>query len=105
MSGGTAFVYDGDGHFPSLVNYELVELEPLDDDDREWLRHTVVRHRELTGSALAGRLLDGWESEVEAFRKVMPKDYKRVLAVMREAAAGGLSESERDELVMASAHG
>ena len=63
----------------------MVELEPLDDDDREWLRATVERHRELTGSTVAERLLDQWESEVEAFRKVMPKDYKRVLGVMREA--------------------
>ena len=85
MSGGIAFVYDPTDAFPALVNYEMVELEPLDDDDREWLRATVERHRELTGSKVAERLLDGWESEVEAFRKVMPKDYRRVLAVMREA--------------------
>ena len=38
MSGGIAFVYDPTDAFPALVNYELVELEPLDDHDREWLR-------------------------------------------------------------------
>ena len=53
MSGGIAYVYDPDDAFPALVNYEMVELEPLDDDDREWLRATVERHRELTG--LGGR--------------------------------------------------
>ena len=47
MSGGIAYVYDPDDTFPSLVNYEMVDLEPLDDDDREWLRATVERHREL----------------------------------------------------------
>ena len=57
----------------------MVELEPLDDADREWLRATVERHREATGSKVAERLLDQWESEVEAFCKVMPKDYRRVL--------------------------
>ena len=56
MSGGIAYVYDPNDAFPALVNYEMVELEPLDDADREWLRATVQRHRELTGSAVAESL-------------------------------------------------
>ena len=105
MSGGIAFVYDPSDSFPALVNYETVELEPLDDTDREWLRATVERHREATGSKVAERLLDAWESEVEAFCKVMPKDYRRVLAVMREAERLGLSSEETDIKVMESSHG
>jgi glutamate synthase (NADPH) large chain len=105
MSGGVAYVYDAFDAFPALVNYEMVELEPLDDDDREWLRATVERHRELTGSKVAERILTSWESEVDSFRKVMPKDYKRVLTVMREAEASGLSEDETLQRVMEAAHG
>jgi glutamate synthase (NADPH/NADH) large chain len=105
MSGGIAYVYDPDNRFPALVNYQMVELEPLTTDDREWLRATVERHRELTGSDVADRLLTQWESEVESFRKVMPSDYKRVLAVMSEAGANGLTEEETLKRVMAAAHG
>jgi glutamate synthase (NADPH/NADH) large chain len=105
MSGGVAYVYDPNDRFPALVNYQMVELEPLTDDDREWLRATVERHRELTGSDVADRLLSQWESEVESFRKVMPEDYRRVLTVMEEAAASGLSEEETLNRVMAAAHG
>ncbi len=105
MSGGVAYVYDPGGTFPALVNYEMVDLEPLDDAEREWLHATVERHRELTGSAVAERLLTGWESEVESFRKVMPKDYQRVLRVMREAETVGLSEEETLQRVMEAAHG
>ena len=105
MSGGIAFVYDPTDAFPALVNYELVELEPLDDSDREWLRATVEQHKEATGSKVAEALLDAWESEVEAFRKVMPKDYRRVLSVLHEAERLGLSPEETDVKVMASAHG
>jgi len=65
----------------------------------------VERHKEATGSKVAARLLDGWESEVEAFCKVMPKDYRRVLAVLREAERLGLSPEETDVKVMESAHG
>jgi glutamate synthase (NADPH/NADH) large chain len=105
MSGGVAYVYDPTDAFPALVNYEMVELESLTDDDREFLRTTVERHRELTGSKVAERLLDAWESEVEAFRKVMPKDYRRVLAVIAEAKQAGLSEAETDVKVMEASHG
>ena len=105
MSGGIAYVYDPQDRFSALVNYQMVELEPLTVDDREWLRVTVERHRELTGSDVADRLLTQWESEVESFRKVMPQDYKRVLTVMGEAAAAGLSEDETMQRVMAAAHG
>jgi glutamate synthase (NADPH/NADH) large chain len=105
MSGGIAYVYDPDDLFPALVNYEMVELEPPTEDEREWLRATVERHRELTGSDVADRLLTQWESEVDAFRKVMPQDYKRVLTVMTDAAAEGLSEDETLARVMEAAHG
>jgi glutamate synthase (NADPH/NADH) large chain len=105
MSGGIAYVYDPDAQFAALVNYEMVELVPLDDDDREWLRTTIARHRELTGSDVADRLLGQWGSEVGSFRKVMPEDYRRVLTVMREAESAGLSEEQTLAKVMESAHG
>ena len=65
----------------------------------------MQRHRELTGSAVAESLLVEWESAVESFRKVMPTDYRLVLAVMREAQEAGLSEDETNELVMEAARG
>ncbi|HZP57782.1 MAG TPA: glutamate synthase-related protein, partial [Dehalococcoidia bacterium] len=105
MSGGIAYVYDPDNTFAPLVNYQMVDLEPLTDEDREWLRATVERHRELTGSDVADQILSQWESEVESFRKVMPEDYKRVLTVMAEAGELGLTEEETLHRVMASAHG
>jgi len=105
MSGGIAYVYDPDDRFAALVNYELVELVPLDDEDREWLRATVERHRECTGSDVADGILAQWGTEVAAFKKVMPEDYRRVLTVMREAAAAGLSEEETLVKVMESSHG
>jgi glutamate synthase (NADPH/NADH) large chain len=105
MSGGIAYVYDPDEHFGSLVNYQMVELEPLTAADRDWLRVTIERHRDLTGSAVADRLLSGWQTEVESFKKVMPQDYKRVLTVIEEAAVEGLSEEDTNTRIMAAAHG
>ena len=105
MSGGIAYVYDPDGQFPSNVNYEMVELEHVGGEDEEWLRAAITRHGSFTESAVAERILAAWAVEVSRFRKVMPRDYKRVLAVQAEAAAEGLTQEETDDRVMEAARG
>ncbi len=102
MSGGIAFVYDSDNTFVNRLNLEMVDLEPVEDEDIEWLRDIVRTHRVETASAVADRILSDWHDEVRRFRKVMPKDYRRVLDAAQEAEAQG-----RDplEAVMAVAHG
>ena len=105
MSGGIAYVYDPDGQLPSNVNYEMVELEHVGGEDEEWLRATIARHGSFTESALAERILAAWTVEVSRFRKVMPRDYKRVLAVQVEAAAEGLTQDQIDDRVMEAARG
>ena len=102
MSGGVAYVLDETGEFPSRVNTEMVDLDPLDDEDREFLRTHVERHFEETGSAVAKRLLRNWETALHNFVKVMPRDYKRVLEAARLAEERG--EPVLDA-IMASAHG
>jgi glutamate synthase (NADPH/NADH) large chain len=103
MSGGIAYVYDVDGLFDTRVNYEMVALEELSDEDVAFLHDTVSRHAELTGSPVAERILASWESAHDRFKKVMPGDYKRVLTVMEESAAAGLSEAETVDRVMEAA--
>ena len=48
------------------------------------------------------RLLQRWHNEVRRFKKVMPRDYKRVLETARIAEESGL---DVDEAIMAAAHG
>jgi glutamate synthase (NADPH/NADH) large chain len=105
MSGGIAYVYDADGVFASNVNYDMVELEPVTGEDDEWLRATIERHGEFTGSAVAERVLNAWTVEVAKFRKVMPRDYKKVLAVMATAKAEGLNEADTANRVMEASRG
>jgi glutamate synthase (NADPH/NADH) large chain len=102
MSGGIAYVHDPNRVFPNLVNHEMVDLDPLEDEDREFLRGIIRRHYDETGSAVAQRILDRWRREVEHFAKVMPKDYKRVLEAARVAEERGMSV---DEAIMAASHG
>ena len=103
MSGGAAFVYDPDDVFWRNLNAEMVDLEPqLDDADAETVRAVLRHHLAETDSAPAGRILGRWHSEVRSFRKVMPKDYRRVLEARAAAAELG---QDPDEAVMAAAHG
>ena len=105
MSGGIAYVWDPDGVFPGNVNYEMVDLEHVGGADEEWLRATVERHRELTGSEAAARILAAWTVEVPRFRKVMPRDYRSVLEVFAEAEKNGWTEEQTAERVMEVARG
>jgi glutamate synthase (NADPH/NADH) large chain len=99
MSGGIAYLLDGD---PCRVNVEMVDLEALDDDDRAFLADVVARHHAETGSTVARALLADWDTAVSRFLKVMPKDYKRVLAAQAAAERDGRNV---DEAIMEAAHG
>jgi glutamate synthase (NADPH/NADH) large chain len=102
MSGGVAYVHDPQRRLGPLVNLEMVDLEPLDEEDKHWLLDIVERHRAETGSAVADRLLAEWGRSLADFVKVMPRDYRRVLEATRLAVEAGTSV---DEAVMAAAHG
>jgi glutamate synthase domain-containing protein 2/glutamate synthase domain-containing protein 1/glutamate synthase domain-containing protein 3 len=85
MSGGIAYVLDEQESLPRLVNMEMVELEDMaDEEDRRLLHELVSRHVRYTDSARGRYVLDNWEQLIGKFKKVMPIDYKRALAEMRE---------------------
>jgi glutamate synthase domain-containing protein 2/glutamate synthase domain-containing protein 1/glutamate synthase domain-containing protein 3 len=80
MSGGTAFVLDEDGNFPSRVNPDTVDLDPLGPDDLETLQRMIRRHFQYTRSKKADEVLRKWDTYAPRFVKVFPKDYKRALS-------------------------
>jgi glutamate synthase (NADPH) large chain len=88
MSGGIAYVYDVDNRFATRANTELVDLEPVTDDDDDELRGLIAEHAQRTGSLVARNLLADWQKGGrDRFVKVMPRDYKRALREQAEAAA------------------
>jgi glutamate synthase (NADPH/NADH) large chain len=84
MSGGIAYVLDEGGDFEKKCNLGTVDLEAVaDDEDVAELLELVESHLEYTGSTVAERVLDQWPEILAKFVKVMPTDYKRVLAERR----------------------
>jgi glutamate synthase (NADPH) large chain len=97
MSGGIAYVLDLDR---SLVNPELVDIDPLTDDELAVVHGIVARHADYTNSAVAQALVADWASAAPRLLAVIPRDYKRALAATRAAERDGL---DVDEAVMAAA--
>ena len=88
MSGGFAFVWDESGDFPVRCNPDMVDLEPVSEpQDQDLLRGMVEAHLRHTGSDIARRLLDDWESALSQFVKVFPRAYRRVLEERAQRAA------------------
>ncbi|RZM23771.1 MAG: glutamate synthase subunit alpha, partial [Pedobacter sp.] len=79
MSGGVAWVYDAKGDFASKCNKEMVDLDPLDEQDELRINVLLKKHVQLTDSNLAKFLLNDWTTQSAHFIKVFPKEYKAVL--------------------------
>jgi glutamate synthase (NADPH/NADH) large chain len=84
MSGGIAYVYDVNGQFEQLCNKEMVDLDPLNQEDAKLLNDMITRHYAYTASSVARFVLDDFENQLKNFIKVFPKDYKKALAERSE---------------------
>ncbi len=93
MSGGFAYVLDGDNRFRRRCNPAMIDLEQMDaeDDDAQWLQEIINRHHQLTGSPRAAEILEDWESYLPRFVRVFPREYRRVLT---ERATKALQKKE-----------
>jgi glutamate synthase (NADPH/NADH) large chain len=77
MSGGIAYVYDVKGQFPTLCNREMVDLDPVSNDDVAELKDMIQQHFAYTGSTVAKFVLDDFDNQLRNFVKVFPSDYKK----------------------------
>ncbi|GAA3745390.1 glutamate synthase large subunit [Leifsonia bigeumensis] len=92
MSGGTAYIHR---LRPDRLNREALDsgelkLEVLDRADVELVRSLLAQHLELTGSALAGRMLGDFDSAVADVVKVIPRDFAAVSEARAAAELEGL---------------
>jgi glutamate synthase domain-containing protein 2/glutamate synthase domain-containing protein 1/glutamate synthase domain-containing protein 3 len=83
MSGGIAYIYDEKDNLKQRINTEMVDLDAIEDQkESDEVKSMVERYVNYTGSKEAKALLDDWDNTVSKMIKVMPVDYKRVLANM-----------------------
>jgi glutamate synthase (NADPH/NADH) large chain len=75
MTGGMAFVYDKAGTFQDRANPATLEILRI--ASSHWanrLRSLVEEHAKQTDSALAMRLLNEWDVEIDNFWQVVPTE-------------------------------
>ena len=82
MSGGIAYVLAPERElFERYCNLDMVVLEEVAGaSDIAELLELIRQHHQLTGSTIAAEIINGWDHFLPRFVKVMPLDYKRVLA-------------------------
>lgn len=91
MSGGIAYVFDPQKALADNCNLDMVDLDPLEEEDARFLKGLITKHLRFTGSSVAEEILTDWSRYLPSFAKVMPKEYKAVL----------LSKSKRKSKVTA----
>ncbi len=118
MSGGIAYVLNGDGEFESRCNMAQVELEPvaseadalealdhqgpdlethgrvdirhaLSQNDQHILRMLIERHVHYTNSDVGRRILESWQDFLPKFVRIMPVEYRRALQEMEAEVHAG----------------
>ena len=95
MSGGVAYIFDERGDARLNINADMVEISGLEEpEDIAAVRAMVEKHLQYTGSARAKYVLDHWDKSVKTFVRVMPRDYKRMLACIARAHEQGLTGDE-----------
>lgn len=80
MSGGVAYILDKHESFKRNCNMEMVMFDDIDKSDEELLKKMIYDHLNFTGSDVASEVLKNWETSLKKFVKVMPVEYKAVLA-------------------------
>ena len=95
MSGGIAYVLDRDHTLYRRINKDMVELEEVREKyDVEELRSILTDYVASTGSELGREILDNFEREILCFKKVMARDYHRMIrAISRYEEQGIPKES------------
>ena len=80
MSGGIAYVLDLKHELYLKLNKEFVSvMEVKNKYDGQELMDLIDRHFEATGSPLARRILDDFETYRPHFKKIVPNDYRKML--------------------------
>ncbi len=97
MSGGIAYVLDRKRDLYMRVNKAMVSMETVTEKhDILELKDLITRHVKATGSALGQEILDHFDDYLPNFKKIMPRDYNRMLQAIAQREEKGMSRPEAE---------
>ena len=95
MSGGIAYVFDDAHDLYMKINKEMVHMsEVTSKRDVAELKALISAHVERTGSPFGRQILSDFEGYLPKFKKIIPKDYERMLNAVEELEEKGVSHDE-----------
>lgn len=95
MSGGIAYVFDDAHDLYMKINKEMVHMsEVTSKRDVAELKALISAHVERTGSPFGRQILSDFEEYLPKFKKIIPKDYERMLNAVEELEEKGVSHDE-----------
>ena len=97
MSGGIAYVLDEHHDLYMRLNKEQVLTDTLTEShDIQELRSLIEEHVAATGSPRGRQILAAFHSYIPCFKKVMPKDYDRMLRSIAQYEEKGMSREQAE---------
>ncbi len=95
MSGGIAYVLDEHHELYLRLNKQMVDMEAVTErHDGEELRTLIEHHVRETGSPLGKRVLDHFQEYLPKFKKIIPRDYKRMITTIGQMEEKGMSHEK-----------
>ncbi len=97
MSGGVVYVLDENHDLYLKLNKEMVVMsEVTDGSDADLLKKLIEKHVSAVGSAVGREILDSFESYLPKFKKIVPKDYLKMVVEIDRLEKSGLEPSEAE---------
>ena len=97
MSGGVAYVLDERHELYLHLNKELVTMSAVTEKyDAQTLRAMIEQHAAETGSPRARTILENWTETLPLFKKILPDDYRRMLAAIERLEEKGLPRDQAE---------
>ena len=95
MSGGVAYVLDMDNDLYKRLNKEMISIESVTDKyEVSELKQLIMDHVNYTNSDIGKKILDDFENYLPKFKKIIPKDYKKMMNMIVAFEEKGLSREK-----------
>ena len=95
MSGGIAYVLDMGNDLYKRLNKEMISIEAVTDKyEVSELKHLIMDHVNYTNSEIGKRILEDFEGYLPKFKKIIPKDYKKMMNMIVAFEEKGLSREK-----------
>ena len=95
MSGGVAYVLDEERDLYTKLNKEMVHFSEVSEKyDIIELKTLIEEHVAATGSQRGKKILDNFDEYLPKFKKIIPHDYKRMMAAIAAYEEKGLTNEQ-----------